>query len=362
MHANSGALEYPFEHYPAPGATIEVAPGVHWLSTPLPFRLRAINLYLLEDGEGWTIVDCGYSRPDVREQWEQVWAATLRGKPVTRLIVTHFHPDHAGNSAWICERWNLRPWMTQAEWLTANLAMQDRRAGNMAERIGFYAANGLAPAEQDLIRQRRSQYSDGVRLPTSFRRINDAEVLRIGAHEWRVIVGRGHSPEHASLYCETLRLFIAGDQLLPEITTNVSVWPDEPDADCLRQFLDSLALFARVLPPDTLVLPSHRRPFLGVQARVAQIEHHHRERLDTLLAVAAGGPVTTGGLLQHLFRGELDGHQLGFAMGEALAHVNYLMHQGRLHRFVDHGLTHYALSAPPPLAPAVPAAAAAAAG
>lgn len=348
MHANCGAIEYPFEKYPDAGGTIEVAPGIHWLSTPLPFRLRAINLYLLEDGDGWTIVDCGYSRPEVREQWEQVWSRTLRGKPVRRLIVTHFHPDHAGNSGWICERWKLRPWMTQAEWLTANLALHDRKAGDLRERSDFYIANGMAPEDLELFRQRTGHYADGVRLPNSFQRISDGDVLRIGGRDWQVIVGRGHSPEHASLYCEQIGVFIAGDQLLPEITTNVSVWPDEPEADALRLFLDSLDHFARVLRPDTLVLPSHRRPFRGVRARVAEIQHHHGERLDTLLAAAAAGPVTIGGLLPQLFRGDLDGHQLGFAMGEALAHVNYLLHQGKLRRFVDQGLTRFALNTPAP--------------
>jgi glyoxylase-like metal-dependent hydrolase (beta-lactamase superfamily II) len=342
--AAPGAIETPFAEYPAAGATIEVAPGIHWLSTPLPFRLRAINLYLLEDGDGWTIVDCGYSRPEVREQWEQVWAATLGGRPVSRLIVTHYHPDHAGNSAWICERWNLRPWMTQAEWLTANLAMQEMKNADLDERAAFYAANGMEPADLEQFLHRTSHYAEGVRLPPSFRRMGDGDVLRIGRRDWRVIVGRGHSPEHASLYSEKDGVMIAGDQLLPEITTNISVWPDEPEADSLKQFLDSLARFARELRPDTLVLPSHRRPFRGVQARVAVIEHHHRERLDKLLQVAADGPVTVGGLIKHLFRGDLDGHQLGFAMGEALAHVNYLMHQGVLRRFVDDGITRYALA------------------
>jgi glyoxylase-like metal-dependent hydrolase (beta-lactamase superfamily II) len=335
MSAQPGPIVYPFEHYPAAGATIEVAPGVHWLSTPLPFRLRAINLWLLEDGDGWTIVDCGYSRPEVREQWEQVWAATLGGRPVTRLVVTHYHPDHAGNSAWICERWNLRPWMTQAEWLTANLALRDRPGADPDGRVAFFVAHGLAGDELAQFRQRSTHYAEGVRLASSFRRIAGDETLRIGAHDWRVIIGRGHSPEHASLHCPELGLFIAGDQLLPEITTNVSVWPDEPEADPLGQFLESLALFARVLAPDTLVLPSHRRPFRGVQARVAQIERHHRERLDELLALAAQGPISAGSVIPHLFRGPLDGHQLGFAMGEALAHLNHLAQAGRLRKVAD---------------------------
>ena len=355
MHSNCLSIEYPFLQYPAAGATIEVAPGIHWLSTPLPFRLRAINLYLLEDDDGWTIVDCGYSRPDVRQQWEQVWEATLHGKPVTRLIITHFHPDHAGNSAWICERWNLRPWMTQAEWLTANLVIQDRKAGDQDERMTFYTANGMDPTDLERFRSRAGRYSDGVRLPSSFRRISDGELLRIGGRDWKVIVGRGHSPEHASLYCEQSAIFIAGDQLLPEITTNVSVWPDEPEADSLRLFLDSLAHFARLLRADTLVLPSHRRPFRGVQTRVAEIEQHHCERLEALLAIAAGGPVTAGSVLRHLFRGDLDGHQLGFAMGEALAHLNFLTNQGTLHRFVDKGVTRFALAAAQAAEPGAPA-------
>lgn len=341
---SAGSIETAFPDYPAAGTTIEVVPGIHWLSTPLPFRLRAINLYLLEDGEGWTIVDCGYSRPEVREQWEQVWASTLRGRPVTRLIVTHYHPDHAGNSAWICERWKLRPWMTQAEWLTANLAMQDRRSGEPGERLRFFAANGMEIVDQEAFRERGSHYSDGVRLPGAFRRIDEGEHIEIGGQPWRVIVGRGHSPEHASLYCAPLGVLIAGDQLLPEITTNVSVWPDEPEADPLQEFLASLERFARELRPDTLVLPSHRRPFRGVQARVADIRAHHHERLELLKSVAADGPVTAGGLVRHLFRGGLDGHQLGFAMGEALAHVNYLVHRGELRAFVESGVTKFALT------------------
>ena len=260
---------------------------------------------------------------------------------ITFLIVTHFHPDHAGNSGWICERWNLRPWMTQAEWLTAQLAAQDRRAGDPAQRMSFYAGHGLSEADQTRMRERGSRYGDGVRLPNSFRRMVDGERIRIGAHDWEVIVGRGHSPEHASLHCPALGLFIAGDQLLPEITTNVSVWPDEPDADSLGQFIDSLQHFARVLPAQTLVLPAHRRPFRGVQARVAQILHHHRERLDQLLSVAQAAPVSVGELLRHLFRGDLDGHQLVFAMGEALAHVNYLEQRGALRRRVEDGFTRY---------------------
>lgn len=327
------AVAHPFRHYPEAGTTIEVAPGVHWLSTPLPFRLRAINLYLLEDGDGWTIVDCGYSRDDVRAQWEQVWATTLGGRPIKRLLVTHFHPDHLGNSAWICERWNLRPWLTQAEWLTANLVIDHRNAGDIDRRIAFHAEHGLDAAREEVFRTGNVHYSRGVRLPPTYNRLFDGDELEIGGRRWSLIVGRGHSPEHASFYCDDLGVLIAGDQLLPEITTNVSVWPDEPDADPLALFLQSLDRFLPRLRPDTLVLPAHRRPFIGAHARIAELKAHHAERLDQVLAAAANGPLSAGSLLDVLFPADLDGHQIGFAMGEALAHLNYLVNTGDLRRY-----------------------------
>jgi len=343
MSSSKRAVEYPFAEYPDAGTTIEVAPGIHWLSTPLPFRLRAINLYLLEDGDGWTIVDCGYSRDDVRAQWEQIWASTLKGKPVTRLIVTHFHPDHVGNAAWLSERWNLRPQMTQAEWLTANLAEKNLNTDNIEHRHDFYIANGLDEVHQEVFRTGVIRYSNGVQLPPAYDRLFDGDELVIGGRTWKIIVGQGHSPEHASLYSDEIGVLIAGDQLLPEITTNVSVWPGEPDADALGLFLHSLDRFETALRPDTLVLPAHRRPFRNVHTRIAELKHHHRERLDSILAVATKGPVTAGGLLTHLFPPGLDGHQIGFAMGEAVAHLNYLVNTGALRRYSDGGVTRFAL-------------------
>ncbi len=340
-------VEYPFADYPAPGEATEVAPGVYWLSTPLPFRLRAVNVYLLADGDGWTIVDCGYSRDDVRRQWRQTWERLLDGKPVTRLIVTHFHPDHIGNSAWLCERWNLRPSMTRAEWLSARLGVESRDDETIANLLAFYEANGVDALSRETFRTGVVPYRLGVRLPTAFDRLVDGQELTIGGRRWQVVVGEGHSPEHASLYCAESALLIAGDQLLPEITTNVSVWPGEPDADALGLFLKSLERFAAVLRADTLALPSHRRPFRGVQQRIMALRDHHRERLHAVLTVAAIGPVTAGQLLPHLFPSGLDGHQIMFAVGEALAHLNYLAHRGILRREVDSGVIRFKLEKMP---------------
>ncbi len=345
---NATALHYPFAAYPAPAVALEVAPGVRWISTPLPFRLRAVNVYLIEEADGWTIVDCGYAREDVREEWRQIFATVLNGKPVTRLIVTHYHPDHVGNSAWLCERWQLLPLMTRAERLSAQLALVGPDEKTIETLAAFYAQNGVDEETIATFRSGVVPYRMGVQLTPAFKRIVDGEEIAIGGRSWQVIVGQGHSPEHASLYCDELGVLIAGDQLLPEITTNVSVWPQEPEADPLGLFLQSLARFEQKLRADTLVLPAHRRPFRGLNARLAELREHHRERLALVVEAAADGPISAGSLLPKLFPPGLDGHQVMFAVGEAIAHLNFLTERGRLVRERDplSGITRFRPGAP----------------
>jgi glyoxylase-like metal-dependent hydrolase (beta-lactamase superfamily II) len=315
---------------PAPGTTVEVAPGIRWLSTPLPFRLRAINLYLLDGDTGWTIVDSGYARDDVRSQWESVWAGLPGNKPVSALYLTHYHPDHAGNTGWICDRWNLLPHMTQAEWLTANLALAQRQVADRSLRVAFYVRHGLAGDALAQFQAYPVRYSDGVQMPPAFRRLVNDQIVSLGRYRWQVVVGRGHSPEHASFYCDEAGVFLAGDQVLPGITPNISVWPDEPDADPLGLYLSSLDHLEATLPDDILVLPSHRLPFRGLHGRIRQIRLHHHQRLDLILSHLSSAPTTAASLLPVLFRTDLDPYQIGFAMGEALAHLNYLLAQGQL--------------------------------
>jgi glyoxylase-like metal-dependent hydrolase (beta-lactamase superfamily II) len=330
-------LEYPQAKPPAGGETLEIAPGVHWARMPLPFALDHINLWLLEDeaaGEpGWTLVDCGIGDDVTRGLWERVFATRIAGRPVTRLLVTHHHPDHAGLASWLIERTGAQLWMPQAEYFAAH-AMRDGSAGFAFDRVvAMFERNGLSGERLELMKQRRSNYRIRVpAFPSDYRRLMDGDAQRIGGRDWKVIMGYGHAPEHAALYCEELGVLISGDMVLPKISTNVSVWANEPEGNPLALFLNSLSRYA-VLPATTLTLPSHGLPFRGLRERIAQLKEHHRLRLDELHEVC-DSPRSAADVLDTLFRRKLDTHQLFFAMGEAMAHLHLLEREGRLLRSV----------------------------
>ncbi|HZE59035.1 MAG TPA: MBL fold metallo-hydrolase [Burkholderiales bacterium] len=323
------SLVYPFPSVPQPGTTIEVAPGIHWLSMPLPFALDHINLWILRDESGCTIVDTGIGNAQTRELWEKLLE---RFQPIRRVILTHYHPDHAGNAQWLCQRFGVELWATQGEYLTAH-AVAESAAGYTSDAVlSVFRRNGLDDAKFAAMSGRGNRYRQLVpEFPHSYRRIIDGDRVRIGGHEWLAIIGHGHAPEHLSLHCSALNVVIAGDMLLSTISTNVSVWSIDPQGDPLRLFLDSIARY-RALPGDVLVLPSHGKPFRGAHERVAQLEAHHRDRFAELKRELEKGERSAGELLPVLFRRPLDAHQTFFAMGEAIAHLHYLYYAGEAKR------------------------------
>jgi glyoxylase-like metal-dependent hydrolase (beta-lactamase superfamily II) len=298
---------------------------------PLPFALDHINLWLVADGNGWTMVDCGLATNTTRSLWEEIFSRDLQGRPVGRVIVTHYHPDHIGLAGWLSAKFGLVPWMTRDEFLTAHAACHSVGGTGYARVRDFFARHGLDPARLEAAGVGDGNYRRGVEpLPDTFRRIHHGDRIAIGDRSWQVIVGYGHAPEHAALHCGGAALLIAGDMLLPRISTNVSVWPAEPDGDPLGDFLDSLDRFAG-LDADTLVLPSHGLPFRGIQPRVAELKAHHAARLDKLARVC-DAERTAAELLPTLFRREFTDYQLLFAMGETIAHLNHLWHEGVVRR------------------------------
>ena len=330
--------DYPFAQPPAPGTTLEVAPGVHWLRMALPFQLDHINLWLLEDGTredpGWLIVDTGLGNEPTRALWEKIVAGRIGSKPVPRVLVTHYHPDHAGNAAWLCKRFGAALWMTRGEFLTVHAARNSSAGYTTEAQLELFRANGLDDARGAELLLRGGLYRSMVPdFPVSHRRLHEGERIMVGGRSWKVIVGHGHAPEHASLYCEALNVLISGDMLLPRISTNVAVRPIDPWSNPLRLFLESIRRYLE-LPQDVLVLPSHGLPFRGAHARVAQLEAHHAERLAELQAACAASPRNAAEVLEILFRRKLDTSQIFFAMGEAIAHLHYLQYDGRLARSV----------------------------
>lgn len=326
-------LRFPIPAPPEEGVPLEVAPGVLWLRMPLPFALDHINLWLVEDGAGWAAVDTGIASNRTRGLWQQVLAhPALDGRPLTRLICTHFHPDHMGLAGWLTAQHGIELWATQGEWLTGMALSLDTSDAFVEGHVAFYRRAGFGPEQLDLVRRRGNAYAAKVApLPRAYRRIREGETLRLGGRAWRVIVGQGHAPEHAALYDEAGGVLISGDQVLPRISPNVSLWPNEPEADPLDLFLRSLGRFAG-LPPETLTLPSHGLPFVGLPARVAELATHHADRLEETLEACGGGGATAADLVPRLFRRALDDHQLFFAVGEVLAHLRRLEGEGRIVR------------------------------
>jgi glyoxylase-like metal-dependent hydrolase (beta-lactamase superfamily II) len=326
--------DYPFANPPAPGTTTEVAPGVHWLRMALPFALDHINLWLLEDSGAWLIIDSGLGNDATRALWEKIFAGKIGAQPVRRVLVTHYHPDHAGNAAWLCERSGAELWMTRGEFLTVHAARNSSAGYTTEAQKELFRANGLDDVQANALLSRGGLYKKMVPdFPIAHRRLYEGDQVAIGGGRWQVMVGYGHAPEHVSLYCKETNVLISGDMLLPRISTNVAVRPIDPLSNPLRLFLESIRRY-RDLPADVLVLPSHGLPFRGAHARVAQLEAHHAERLAELKAACAQSPRAAAGVLEILFKRKLDTSQIFFALGEAIAHLHYLHYDGQLARGV----------------------------
>jgi len=334
LAAEAAGLVHPWPDPPPGGTAIDVAPGIQWIRMPLPFALDHINLWLLEDGAGVTVVDTGVGLPPTRALWEKLLVGLLADRPIVRVLVTHFHPDHMGNADWLTRRFGVELWCPQAEWLMAQLGWQAMGGNDAEKRMSHYRRHGVAEEQVQAFGARGNHYRQLVPSVTDqFRAVREGDVVTIGERRWHAFTVLGHAPEHACLYCPEAGVLISGDQVLPKITTNVSVWPDQPRANPLRLYLDSLGRF-RPLPAETLVLPSHGLPFRGLHLRLDYLRHHHDERLaETVHAVAE--PRTAADLVPVLFRRRLDTHQLGFAIGETLAHLHYLEAEGQVTRLVD---------------------------
>jgi len=328
-------LEYPFETRPAPGETIEIRPGIHWIRMRLPMQLNHINLWLLEDGDGWTIVDTGIRNDETTSAWEQLFFGAMRGRPIKRVIVTHMHPDHIGLAGWLCRRFKVELWISRTEYLMCRNLAADTGQEAPNEALRFYRAAGFPEELLENYKARFGGFGHGLhKLPNAFHRIIEGDEIDIGGRIWHIVSGNGHSPEHSCLWCPEENLFISGDQILPKISSNVSVHPTEPDANSLQDWLDSCAKLKGVVPDTALVLPSHNEPFRGAGLRLTELIDMHENNLEKLRTLCAE-PKRAVDCFPALFRSRITEGLYGMATGESLAHLNCLRARGMMSRTAD---------------------------
>jgi glyoxylase-like metal-dependent hydrolase (beta-lactamase superfamily II) len=297
--------------------------------------LDHINLWALDDGNAWTVIDTGMQTTETVAAWQSAFSDALGNRAVGRVICTHMHPDHIGMAGWLTRRFSCPLWITRLEYVTCRMLVSDTGREAPADAIRFHRAAGWDEEAIEDYKARFGGFGKGVHaLPDSFRRVTDGDEIQIGGRIWRAVVGRGHSPEHLCLHCPELALMISGDQVLPRITSNVSVFPTEPESDPLADWLASIASIAARVPDDVLVLPSHNEPFLGLHARLGQLNAWHVGTLDKLLE-ALREPKRAIDVFDVMFRRSISPGLLGFATGETLAHLNWLIHRRKVARELD---------------------------
>jgi glyoxylase-like metal-dependent hydrolase (beta-lactamase superfamily II) len=316
-------LKYRFENQvPKPGEATEVADGVLWVRMPMQGRLNHINVWLLRDGDGWTIVDTGLFEEAVKGHWRSVFEKYLDGKPVTRVFATHLHTDHTGLAGWITQEWGCDLWMSRSEFYMCRSMAADGPSDVPDDAIRFYRRAGFTEARLDRYRQRFGQFGASVApLPAGYRRVSDGQYFDINGREWRALIGYGHSPEHVCLHCPELKLIIGGDQLLPKITPNVSVQPVEPFANPLREWISSCGRFRETLPPNLLVLPAHEFIYEGLHERLTALIDWHEVALEKLYDLCTE-PKRAVDVFSALFKSEINEYSYFPATGESIAHLH----------------------------------------
>jgi glyoxylase-like metal-dependent hydrolase (beta-lactamase superfamily II) len=333
MNEQTLALRYPWETPPSGSEAIEVAEGVLWMRMPLPMKLDHVNVYALDEGDSWTIVDTGFDSRKTRGIWAEIMDGPLQGKPISRVIVTHHHPDHIGLAGWFQSEHGAELWTTRTAWLMGRMLQLDTQEVATSETVAFWRSAGM---DEEIIKQRASErpfnFSDVVApMPLGYRRIKQGDTIRVGGRDWDVHMGNGHAPEHATLWSRDDNLVIAGDQILSSISSNIGVYATEPDADPVGDWLEACERLNSLARADHLVLGGHKLPFTGLPIRMRQLIDNHHSAL-TRLEAHLETPCTAGECFSVLFKRKIGPAEYGLALIESIAHVQLLWLEGRATR------------------------------
>ena len=328
-------IRYPFDAPPPEGTATAVAEGVLWMRLPLPMALDHVNVFAFDEGDSWTVIDTGFSTKRAKAIWQTLLAGPLGGKPVSRLIVTHYHPDHVGLAGWFMAK-GAELLTTRTSYITARMLTLDEQPTYPAETLAFYRRAGMAA---DVYEQRKTErpfnFADCVDpIPLGYTRLKDGDTITFGGRRWDIRTGDGHAPEHATFWSRDDTLVVGGDQLLPSISANLGVYPTEPEADPVRDWLDACAGFKAYARPDHLVLPGHKLPYTGLPLRLKQMIDNHHGALARLRDHLSE-PRTAGQCFLPLFKREISGGEYGLALVEAMAHLNHLHQTGQISRKLD---------------------------
>ena len=334
--STGGKINTPWDTPPELGHAVEVAPGVLWIRLPLPMALDHVNIYALDEGDSWTIVDTGVRSKRSIALWESILSSPLQGKPVSRVILTHHHPDHIGMAGWLMETFDAELVMTRTAWLLARMLILDVGERPTPQALQFWRRAGM-DAEIFEARKNDRPYNFAdicAPIPVGYTRVKQGDVLRAGGRDWDVHVGHGHAPEHLTLWSRDDALVIAGDQIISSISPNIGVYPTEPEADPVAEWLESCDRLAALARPDHLVLSGHKLPFTGLPTRMRQLSENHHGALKRLKAHLAT-PRTAADCFAPLFKRTITGGTYGLALVEAVAHLNHLHQAGEVTRHLD---------------------------
>ena len=326
-------MRFPWETPPAPGEAIEVAEGVLWLRLPLPMKLDHVNVYALDDGDGWTVIDTGFNTRTTRELWGTLMAGPLAGKPVHRVVATHHHPDHIGLAGWFQSEHGAELVTTRTAWLFSRMLSLDVQDSMPAETEAYYRAAGMdAEILAKRLAERPFNFADVVApMPLGFTRVKQGDTIRMGGRVWAVHMGDGHAPEHATFWSLDDDLVLTGDQILSSISPNIGVYATEPMADPLAEWLAACERLSPLARAEHLALGGHKLPFIGLPLRMQQLIENHHSALRRLLA-HLDEPKAASGCFAPLFKRRIGPEEYGLALVEAVAHVNHLYHIGAVSR------------------------------